>query len=123
VPIDWENKSLKFMTNRWLLSVLFKYEIPKDATELDIKNKWRPLFPPLSDPNSWFNVTKAEIDSVRRVVYKDIVPSFALGLVSGHCWRGGQTAPCSFVIHGHRRASLLAANRWHFHGGSRAAKY
>ena len=98
VPLDWENKSIKYMTNRWMLSVIFKYEIPKSASEIDIKNKWRPVFPPLSDPDSWYNVTKSEIDKVRRVVYKGIVPEFALGLVSGHCWRGGQPAPRSFAL-------------------------
>ncbi len=96
VPAGWMKttgcQSLRYLTNRWMLCVLFKSKIAIDATEITIEDPWRPLFPPLSDPESWFNVTKKKIDSIRRVVYKGIVPDFALGLVSGHCWRGGQLA-------------------------------
>ena len=89
-PEAWAGTSARFMTNRWMLSVLFGYDIPRDATEINVVDKWRPLFPPLSDPQSWYNVTKAEIDAVRRRVYSQIVPPDVLRLVSGHCWRGGQ---------------------------------
>ena len=103
VPPEWLNEkderlfNRRFCTRRKLWSVLLGYNILRtDKKILLPMSGLAPVFPEVpvdfkeGDPPPMYNMHKTQVDRIRRQVYAKYIPAWALGLLSGHCWRGGK---------------------------------
>ena len=93
IPKRWRQKpARRSCTNRKIISILLGYVVLTTDKELILPGR-SPIFQDYDYEGPFkgkINLFAKKLNELRKIIYKGIIPDWALDFLSGHVWRGGR---------------------------------